>query len=207
MKKYLAIIIVIFTSFLVGSCSNKFDKNDTKNIYVQIVLTNNDKINLQLYYDKAPVTVANFIDYAMDGFYEGTIFHRVISDFMIQGGGFSESKKKLTFKETKDPIFGEFSSNGYLGNTISHEPGVISMARSTSYNSATSQFFICAATCDWLDGSYAAFGKVTDEKSLNVVIKLSNVKTTTYDDNDISLENYPTDIIKIKKVKLKNKRF
>ena len=85
MKKYLAIIIVIFTSFLVGSCSNKFDKNDTKNIYVQIVLTNNDKINLQLYYDKAPVTVTNFIDYAMDGFYEGTIFHRIISNSTKSG--------------------------------------------------------------------------------------------------------------------------
>jgi peptidyl-prolyl cis-trans isomerase B (cyclophilin B) len=104
---------------------------------------------LELYYDKAPNTVRNFIYLANSGFYSGSTFHRVIEDFMIQGGIGST---------TACIIKGEFSSNGFSGNDISHIRGVISMARTSVKNSATSQFFIVHKKSTFLDGEYAAFG-------------------------------------------------
>ncbi|PXV91497.1 peptidyl-prolyl cis-trans isomerase B (cyclophilin B) [Lachnotalea glycerini] len=141
-------------------------------------MENGDIIKAELYPEVAPNTVNNFISLVKDGFYDGLIFHRVILGFMIQGGcpdgngmggpGYS--------------IAGEFTSNGFTNN-LKHEPGVLSMARAMAPNSAGSQFFIMHKTSPHLDGSYAAFGKVTE--GLDVVNKIAEVSV---DYNDKPLE-------------------
>lgn len=122
----------------------------------ELTLKNGNKIELELYSDLAPKTVANFVKLAESGYYNGLIFHRVISGFMIQGGGYSADGKE---SETES-IHGEFLSNGYF-NVIPHDRGVISMARTSDKNSASGQFFIMHADYPYLNGDYAAFGKVT----------------------------------------------
>ena len=112
-------------------------------------------IVIQLRPDVAPITVENFESLVSSGFYDGLTFHRVYSGFMIQGGdpdGNGTGGSEKTIK-------GEFSANG-VNNTLSHKRGVVSMARSSSYKSASSQFFICHADSTFLDGNYAAFGEV-----------------------------------------------
>ena len=137
---------------------------------VKIEMENGGVITLELYPEIAPQTVANFEKLAKEGFYDGLIFHRVIAGFMIQGGdptgtGMGGAKEKL---------FGEFRANGF-NNTLSHDRGVISMARSESFNSASSQFFIMHADGHFLDGQYAAFGKVTS--GMEVVDEIASVPT------------------------------
>ena len=122
---------------------------------VVIEMENGGKIELELYPDIAPITVKNFEKLVNEGFYDGLTFHRGIRGFMIQGGdplgnGMGGSEEK---------IVGEFRMNGYQ-NTIKHERGVISMARSQNPNSASSQFFIMHENAPHLDGQYAAFGRV-----------------------------------------------
>lgn len=146
---------------------------------VSIVLTDGRKINLELDRASAPVTVENFLKLVDNGFYNGLCFHRVISGFMIQGGGMVQEKGVLIEKRGLKPIKGEFLNNG-VKNDIKHELGVISMARTNEPNSATSQFFICAADCDFLDKNYAAFGRTIDAESNKVVVDISNVKTHSY---------------------------
>lgn len=124
--------------------------------YATIEIADYGTIELELYGDVAPVSVGNFVALAESGYYDGLTFHRIIKDFMMQGGdidgdGFSNGDK--------DTIVGEFSANGYT-NDISHERGVVSMARTQDPNSASTQFFICHADSPHLDGQYAAFGKV-----------------------------------------------
>lgn len=146
---------------------------------VSIVLTDGRKINLELDRASAPITVENFLKLVDNGFYNGLCFHRVISGFMIQGGGMVQEKGVLIEKRGLKPIKGEFLNNG-VKNDIKHELGVISMARTNEPNSATSQFFICAANCDFLDKNYAAFGRTLDAESNKVVVDVSNVKTHSY---------------------------
>ncbi len=146
---------------------------------VSIVLTDGRKINLELDRASAPITVENFLKLVDNGFYNGLCFHRVISGFMIQGGGMVQEKGVLIEKRGLKPIKGEFLNNG-VKNDIKHELGVISMARTNEPNSATSQFFICAADCDFLDKNYAAFGRTLDAESNKVVVDISNVKTHSY---------------------------
>lgn len=124
---------------------------------VQIEMENGGVITVELYPDKAPITVENFLSLVNRGFYNGLIFHRVIEGFMIQGGDPEGTGMGGSGKNIK----GEFKSNG-VDNDLSHERGVISMARSQNPNSASSQFFICHADAKYLDGQYAAFGKVVD---------------------------------------------
>ena len=119
----------------------------------------------------APITVQNFVDLANSGFYDGLTFHRIVKGFMIQGG---DPKGNGTGGSSKT-IKGEFSANG-VENKLSHERGVISMARSQDYNSASSQFFIMHADNNYLDGQYAAFGKVTD--GMDVVDKIADVEVS-----------------------------
>ena len=114
-------------------------------------------ITVELDASAAPITVENFVGLAKDGFYNGLTFHRIIADFMIQGGDPNGTGTGGSGKNIK----GEFRSNG-VDNPLAHERGVISMARSMMPDSASSQFFICHADSPWLDGEYAAFGKVTD---------------------------------------------
>ncbi len=146
---------------------------------VSIVLKDGRKINLELDRASAPITVENFLKLVDNGFYNGLCFHRVISGFMIQGGGMVQEKGVLIEKRGLKPIKGEFLNNGFK-NDIKHELGVISMARTNEPNSATSQFFICAADCDFLDKNYAAFGRTLDAESNKVVVDISNVKTHSY---------------------------
>ncbi|MCL2370220.1 MAG: peptidylprolyl isomerase [Firmicutes bacterium] len=149
----------------------------TKNVNCTINLTDGRAINLELYSDIAPISVDNFVKVAKSGFYEGLCFHRVIAGFMIQGGGMIAGKGSLDEKRGLKPIKGEFDSNG-VKNPLKHTLGVISMARTNVPDSATSQFFLCAADCDFLDGNYAGFGKTTDAESDKVIVDISLVKTT-----------------------------
>ncbi|MDP4109772.1 MAG: peptidylprolyl isomerase [Bacillota bacterium] len=119
-------------------------------------MENGGEITAELYPDKAPNTVANFIFLVKKGFYDGTIFHRVIPGFMIQGG----DPEGTGMGGPGYSIRGEFSSNGFK-NDLKHSRGVLSMARSMSPNSAGSQFFIMTSDAPHLDGQYASFGKVT----------------------------------------------
>ncbi len=133
------------------------------------------KIVAELYPDKAPNTVNNFIDLAKSGFYDGLIFHRVIPGFMIQGGD-------PAGKGTGGPgytIKGEFAMNGFKQNDIKHTRGVLSMARAMAPDSAGSQFFIMHQNAAHLDGQYAAFGKVIE--GMDVVDRVAAVKTDWYD--------------------------
>ena len=131
-------------------------------------------MTLELYPDIAPNTVANFIELANSGFYDGVIFHRVISGFMIQGG----DPTGTGMGGPGYAIAGEFTSNGFE-NPLSHERGVISMARTMDPNSAGSQFFIMHADAPQLDGQYAAFGRVT--QGIEVVDQIAAVSTDAAD--------------------------
>ncbi len=128
-----------------------------KNPVVTIELENNKAIKVELYPELAKNTVNNFISLIKKGFYDGTIFHRVIEHFMIQGG----DPQGTGMGGPGYNIVGEFSANGF-DNPLKHERGVISMARSSHPNSAGSQFFIMHAASTHLDGTYAAFGKVIE---------------------------------------------
>ena len=142
-------------------------------ISATITLEDGDEINLELYPDLAPETVENFIELAEDGFYDGTIFHRGIPGFMIQGGGYDEDLNE----QKASSIDGEFASNGFK-NDLSHTRGVISMARiGNDPDSASSQFFIMHEDAPYLDGEYAAFGRVKDAMSLTVVDDIASVRT------------------------------
>ena len=136
-----------------------------------IFSTNYGDIKIEMMADEAPVTVENFLKYVDDGFFEGTIFHRVIPGFMIQGGGFTETMDQ---KKTRDPIKNE------ADNGVKNLRGTLSMARTQVVDSATSQFFINVADNDFLDHGardfgYAVFAKVVE--GMDIVEKISKVKT------------------------------
>ena len=128
----------------------------------------------ELYPEKAPLTVANFLSLIEQRFFDGLIFHRVIKGFMLQGGGYDE---QMAEKRAK-PIKGEFAANRVSGNNLKHTRGVLSMARTSDPNSASSQFFVMHRDAPHLDGQYAAFGKVFEGEE--VIDAIANVKTTTY---------------------------
>ncbi|MEG1509594.1 MAG: peptidylprolyl isomerase [Clostridia bacterium] len=139
----------------------------------KIILADERQINFELYENYAPLSVANFVELANSGFYKGLIFHRVIENFMIQGGGMDKNmKQKFTVKTVK----GEFYTNG-VKNDLKHTLGVLSMARTQEVNSASSQFFICVANTPHLDGQYAGFGKVCDKESLDICLDIAKVDT------------------------------
>ncbi len=149
------------------------ETNDITN-HVQIEMNDGGKIVVELNESVAPITVKNFQKLVSQHFYDGLIFHRVIDGFMIQGG----DPQGTGMGGSKENIKGEFRVNG-VNNTLSHERGVISMARSQFYNSASSQFFICHADAKFLDGQYAAFGKVVD--GMDVVDRIATVQTNRAD--------------------------
>ena len=141
---------------------------------VTIEMENGDKITAELYPEIAPITVQNFIDLVKRGFYDGLTFHRCIPGFVIQGGcpnGNGSGGPGYTIK-------GEFAKNG-VDNPLRHTRGVLSMARASHPDSAGSQFFIMLDTAPHLDGSYAAFGKVTD--GMDAVDRIVSVKTDFMD--------------------------
>ena len=139
---------------------------------IRIEMDNGGVIDVELYPDKAPATVANFEKLVKEGFYDGLTFHRIIPGFMIQGG----DPEGTGMGGSPDRIKGEFASNGFPQNDIRHTRGVISMARSMNPDSASSQFFIMHEDAPHLDGSYAAFGKVVS--GMDTVDEIANVRTT-----------------------------
>lgn len=133
------------------------DLNSQQNPIVTIEMENGSIIKIELYPSVAPETVKNFVSLVSEGFYDGLIFHRVIPQFMIQGGDPDGSG----MGGSKQTIRGEFSGNGFK-NDLKHDRGVISMARTSAPNSASSQFFIVVKASSHLDGQYASFGKVIE---------------------------------------------
>ena len=142
-----------------------------KNPIIKITVRDFGEMTAELYPDKAPNTVANFLSLIEKDFFSGLIFHRIIKGFMIQGGGYDESFKH----KAADAIRGEFIANGFMQNDLRHTRGVLSMARTSDPNSASSQFFIMHQNAPHLDAQYAGFGKVTD--GLDVLDKIADVKT------------------------------
>lgn len=187
-------IALIASMAVLGGCSGSPSSSDTSSedtksvseasteenllsgkINAVIDIKDYGKISLELDADTAPITVTNFVKLAKEGFYDGLTFHRIIKGFMMQGGDPTGTGAGGSDEEIK----GEFSQNG-VENNISHERGVISMARSQLYNSASSQFFIVHEDSTFLDGQYAAFGHVTD--GMDIVDKICE-ETPVTDDN------------------------
>lgn len=149
---------------------NRYNTFERENIMIEINIKDFGTIAIELDYNNAPNTCANFVSLARSGFYNGLTFHRIIKGFMIQGGcplGTGTGNPGYSIK-------GEFAQNG-VKNTLTHESGVISMARSSMPNSAGSQFFIMHKNAPHLDGAYASFGKVI--KGMEIVDQIANQKT------------------------------
>ncbi len=176
-SRYAGIVVVALFLFFAATGVHTLalkEKNRAKEHTKMVVIkTTLGDIKVELYPDLAPVTVENFLAYVRDGFYDGTVFHRVIPGFVIQGGGLTAS---LEPKPTRPPIKNE-AENG-----LHNERGTIAMARTADINSATSQFFINLANNRFLDHGerdygYAVFGKVVE--GMDVVDKIAQVPTTT----------------------------
>lgn len=159
MKKHIALLLALAMVFAFAACSDKNDgENQTSTLHhVKMEIKDYGTIILELDAAAAPETVENFLSLARSGFYDGLTFHRIIKGFMMQGG----DPQGTGFGGSEKTIKGEFSSNG-VENNLSHKRGVISMARSSDPDSASSQFFIVHQDSTGLDGDYAAFGHVTE---------------------------------------------
>ena len=197
MKKVIkkGVILVGISAMLIGliGCTNNKTSNPNNDEESEVSVESTEElpiatikvknfgtIKAELYPDKAPNTVNNFISLSNSGFYDGLIFHRVIKGFMNQGGdpdGIGTGGPGYSIK-------GEFSSNGYTKNDLKHTAGVLSMARASNPDSAGSQFFIMAEDASYLDGDYAAFGKVIE--GMDVVEAINSVET---DGNDKPLKD------------------
>ena len=161
------ILVVAMTLFLLTACGSS-DSNtsegytpptlDTDTTYfADIDIADYGLITIQLDQSVAPITCANFVELAESGFYDGLTFHRIMAGFMMQGGDPAGNGSG----GSDNNIVGEFAANDFENN-LSHKRGVVSMARAQDPNSASSQFFICHADSEFLDGQYAAFGVVTE---------------------------------------------
>ncbi len=189
MKRLISLLLIAVMAFtFFTACGNeedeKFVYDANKTYYATIAIKEYGEIVVKLDSTQAPKTVENFVNLSVSGFYDGLTFHRIMEGFMMQGGdplgngtGGSENN-----------IVGEFSENGY-NNTISHKRGVISMARSQAFNSASSQFFICHQDSIFLDGKYAAFGIVTE--GMDVVDKVCNEAMPIDNNGTIPARNQP----------------
>lgn len=181
MKKYIkyVVILILFIVLIIGL---NWKGNDNNIINATIKIKDYGNIKLELDRDTAPITVDNFVKLSKEGFYDNLTFHRIIDGFMIQGG---DPNKNGTGGSNKT-IKGEFKNNG-VNNKISHTRGVISMARSSDNNSASSQFFIMQKDNTYLDGEYAAFGKVTS--GIEIVDKIVNDVSKYGDGNGLIPED------------------
>lgn len=188
------ILLVVMMLFIFTACSGGGSDTEgtyappaldaSKTYFADIDIADYGVVTVQLEEETAPVTCANFVELAESGFYDGLTFHRIIADFMMQGGDPSGNGTG----GSENNIVGEFSSNGYE-NDLSHTRGVISMARSQDPNSASSQFFICHADSDFLDGEYAAFGIVIN--GMDVVDAVCEKAQPTDDNGTIPAEDQP----------------
>jgi peptidyl-prolyl cis-trans isomerase A (cyclophilin A) len=169
MFKKVLFVVAVFVLMSTLACAEGAVKNP-----VVLMDTNLGKIKIELFEKEAPISVANFLEYAKNGQYDGTIFHRVIAGFMIQGGGFTSDLKQ---KPTRAPIKNEAT------NRLKNDRGTLAMARTGIVDSATAQFFINVVNNDFLNNrdttvqgyGYAVFGKVVD--GMDVVDKIAKVKT------------------------------
>ena len=188
-KNIIWIIALILVIILIGAIAFGYYKNATnevKNPVATMEVEGFGTVKIELYPDKAPQTVSNFITLANRGFYDGLTFHRIVKDFMIQGGDKQGTGSgAATLADLKDDgsdteysIKGEFKSNG-VNNELKHTEGVLSMARTMIKDSASSQFFIMHKPAPHLDGEYAAFGKITE--GLDIVDQIANVPTNFQD--------------------------
>ena len=192
LKNILFVLAIIALSISIdkseGIAEDKVEKGGNP---VVLIKTSKGDIKVELYKEKAPISVENFLSYVNDGYYSGTIFHRVIKNFMIQGGGFTADMKQ---KSPKDPIKNE-AKNG-----LSNSKGTLAMARTAVVDSATSQFFINHAVNKFLDHGtrdygYAVFGKVIE--GMDVVDKIAIVPTGHQD--------VPTETVTIESITLVTK--
>jgi peptidyl-prolyl cis-trans isomerase B (cyclophilin B) len=157
---------------------------DPDTVKATILFTNGKRAEFLLHPSAAPKTAENFISLAKSGFYDGLCFHRVVKDFVIQGGGYTVKNGRLYEKKAPDSVTGEFSSNG-VENGLKHEKGTLSMARLPSKpDSATSQFFICLSDLPYLDGEYAAFGKAAGEESLKIIDQIGRVNVARFKEHE-----------------------
>lgn len=202
MKRF-GIIFVIFVALLsLVSCGKKEEPQPEENNNgepvathsVEIEIENYGTIKLDLFGKMAPITVENFVSLAKDGFYNGLTFHRVITGFMIQGG----DPEGTGYGSSSNKIKGEFAANGF-NNPLLHTRGVISMARSQNPNSASCQFFIMHQDAPHLDGSYAAFGIVTE--GIEIVDTICENTPVVDRNGTVLAENQP----KIKEVRVTEK--
>lgn len=177
MKKLLCVALaLIMLSLPLVSCEEKIPYEVTDDVTNLVIIDVKDygKIVIELYPETAPITVENFKKLVSEKFYDGLIFHRVISGFMIQGGGYDVNQRE----KDAESIKGEFESNG-VTNDLKHTRGVISMARTNVPDSASSQFFIMHEDSPHLDGDYAAFGMTV--YGIEVVDKIAAVETSRSD--------------------------
>lgn len=214
----IAIILVIVLIGLVGYAIYQKATFTKQNPVATMEIEGLGTMKIELYPDQAPNTVANFITLANRGFYDGLTFHRIVKDFMVQGGDKEGTGSGApTLSDIKDggsttetyAIKGEFVQNGFNKNTLRHEKGVISMARSDysqmglyeeGYNSAGSQFFIMTGDNASLNGYYAAFGKVIE--GMDVLDKLNETEVTTSEDSSDSEASTPVNPPVIKSVRV-----
>lgn len=198
-KQVITIIAIILVIALIGWLGFGYYQKifvKVQNPIVTMEVEGYGTVKIELYPDMAPNTVANFIQLANRGYYNGLTFHRTIPDFMVQGGDKNgDGTGSVNYSDLKDggeekayAIKGEFIANGFKKNTLRHEEGVISMARgdysaygltAEGYNSAGSQFFIMAGDNSSLNGLYSAFGKVTE--GMDIIHKIENVEVVTRD--------------------------
>jgi cyclophilin family peptidyl-prolyl cis-trans isomerase len=191
------LLVALLSSVLVGCSAKAADPNP-----VVVMETSKGTIKIELFQDKAPITVKNFLQYVDDKQYDGLLFHRVISTFMIQGGGYEPGMKK---RKTRDAIKNE-SSNG-----LSNERGTVAMARTDKADSATAEFYINVKDNDFLDKAkardgvgYCVFGKVIE--GMDIVDKIKDVKTKRQADDTIPKNDgrgdEPVDDVVIKSVRV-----
>ena len=175
----LGTMITLTACFEPNACTYVYERdNEGRDIrYAKISFKDYGEVYLLLDATAAPISVENFLNLANSGFYDNLTIHRVIEDFMIQGGDPNADGTGGSDNE----IYGEFRENGYRHNDLNHITGVISMARGDERNSASSQFFICNADASHLDGKYAAFGYVIS--GMRVVHKITR-KTAKYGDDN-----------------------
>lgn len=204
MKKRTFLLFALMAMLILTACGGKTTQTDTPAAddssqqttaaddtvepigqhHAQITVTDYGTIDIELDGDVAPISVQNFIDLANDGFYDGLTFHRIISGFMMQGG----DPTGTGMGGSEDTIKGEFSANG-VKNDLSHTRGAVSMARSSDYDSASSQFFIVQQDSTYLDGQYACFGYVTN--GMDVVDAICDNTPVTDDNGTVEATNQP----------------
>ncbi len=184
-KKIKAVIIVCaaVAAVVIGALAvvAYINRPDTNIYYADIEIKDYGTITVKLDQSAAPITVKNFVKLAQSGFYDGLTFHRIIEDFMMQGGAPAAGKTAATIK-------GEFASNG-ISNPIKHVRGVISMARSDAYDSASSQFFIVHKDSSHLDGKYAAFGHVVS--GIEIVDQICEGVENNGENGSVAKEDQP----------------